>query len=259
LEYAPLLTNTDIHLEFQPLKLGKKIELKYIPFSELAIPWSIYPNNSQTEQKIKKEKKSRFYSRNSGDNEHSRETKILKNSDFNALKMSIAKFGLLRPFEVAEMQERLDFFYGRGKYLVIDGQRRYFAIREMLNLPKFEDEKRQLDSLEKSFSKDCILNAERQAQEQFEQLSIRNYILIPCIVFPYTNLLQMVRHSIEDKRFIEKPPKEDFELVEKMIAEGVIDLKPDDLRNLWKMRSRIEEEKNSIEKTLEELRDRINK
>jgi uridine kinase len=44
-----------------------------------------------------------------------------------------------------------------------------------------------------------------------------------------------------------------------MGAEGINDLKSDDLRALWKMRRRIEEEKKSIEKTLQEIKNRLKK
>lgn len=256
---CPLLVDTNIQLEFEPVKLGKKICLKYIPFSELAIPWNVCPSNSDSKKSKKVTKKSRFHSKNKVNNEQSRVLKILKNPDFSALKLSIGKFGLLKPFEVAEMQERLDFFYGKGKYLVIDGQRRYFAIRELLNLPTEEDENNQRNSLQTSFLSDCILKAEKQAQNEFERLSIRNYLLIPCIVYPYTTVLQMIRHSIEEKRFGERTPKDNFELVKKMVAEGISDLGSDDLRNLWKIHSQIQEEKKSIEKTLQELRNRLKK
>ena len=83
--------------------------------------------------------------------------------------------------------------------------------------------------------------------------------MIPCIVYPYVTLLQMVRHRIEDKRSSDKPSKIDLELADKMVAEGINDLNSDDLRGLWKMRSRIEEEKKSIEETLQEIKKRLNK
>jgi hypothetical protein len=69
----------------------------------------------------------------------------------------------------------------------------------------------------------------------------------------------MIRHGIEDKRFSEQPSKEYFELVEKMSAQGINDLNSDDLTELWNTRPRIEEEKIAIEKTLEEIRDKLKK
>lgn len=249
-----MLMNADSNQEFEAVKLGKTISLQYIPFSELAIPWDICLDTNQDSKEIKQ---SGFKSKNKINSQHGKILKILKNHDFSTLKRSIAQYGLLKPFGVAEMEERLDFFYGRGRYLVIDGQRRYFAIRELLNLPTADDEKKQRDRLQTSFLHDCVAKAETQAQKQFEKLSVRNHVMIPCIVYPYTTLLQMVRHSIEDKRFSEKPPKEDLELAEKMVAEGIYDLESDDLRNLWKIRSRIEKEKKSIEKTLQEIKNRM--
>lgn len=166
---------------------------------------------------------------------------------------------MLKPFEVAEVQERLNFFYGNGRYLVIDGQRRYFAIRELLKLPTEDEEKKRRESLRTDCGDDNVANVETQAQRQFDKLCIQDYVLIPCLVYPYTTLLQMIRHSIEDKRFSDKPSKEDFELVDKMSAEGINDLNSDDLTELWKTRPRIEEERQSIEKTLEEIRGKLKK
>jgi hypothetical protein len=42
-----------------------------------------------------------------------------------------------------------------------------------------------------------------------------------------------------------------------MSAQGIVDLHPDDLRELWNIRRRIEGERHSIEKTLGEIRDRL--
>ena len=252
-----MLSNADVNLKFEPVRLGKKIDLRYIPFSQLAIPWNVCLDAATFRQDDHDVKQSRFNTKKKIDTVHEKVARILKNSDFSALKRSIAQFGLLEPFEVAEMQERLDFFYAKGRYLVIDGQRRYFAIRELLNLPTEDYERKQRDGLHTNFQHDRIAKAEMQAQEQFERLSIRHYVMIPCLVYPYTTLLQMIRHSIEDKRFSEKPSKDDLELAEKMVAEGINDLNSDDLRELWKIRSRIEEEKKSIEKTLQEIKNRL--
>jgi hypothetical protein len=254
-----LRINTNLNLEFKPVKLGKKIELKYIPFSELAIPWNVSLDTTTSRQNNYCIKQSRFRTMKQINNGNARASRTLKSADFNALERSIAQFGLLKPFEVAEMQERLEFFYGKGKYLVIDGQRRYLAIRELLKLPTEDDERKQRDSLRTNCQHDYIVKGEIQAQEQYERLSIRNYVLIPCLVYPYKTLLQMIRHRIEDKRFTEKPSKETVELAERMCIEGVSDLNSDDLRELWKTRSRIEEKKKFIEKTLQEIRNTLKK
>jgi len=175
----------------------------------------------------------------------------------DALKRSIGQFGLLKPFEVAELPERLDFFYGgKGKYIIIDGQRRYFAIRELLRLPSEHDEIRQKDSLRSNSGLDQVEMVEVQAQERFDRLSVRDFVLVPCLVYPYTTFLQMVRHSNEDKRFSVKPSKDDLALAEIMRKQGVQDLSPEDLTELWETRSRIEEERQAIEKTLQEIRNR---
>jgi hypothetical protein len=251
--------NTDTDLEFKPVRLGKKIELRYIPFSELAIPWNVCPDATTSRQEHSVIRKSRFGDNKRIDAGSAKSSKILKKADLKGLKNSIAQFGLLKPLEVAELQERLEFFYGKGKYLVIDGQRRYFAIRELLKLPTEDDEKKQRQVLRTDCQNYYIVKGEMQAQKQFESLSIPHYVLIPCLVYPYTTLLQMVRHSIEDKRFSEKPSKDELELAERMGIEGVADLHADDLIELWNLRSRIEDEKKSIEKTLQEIRNRLKK
>lgn len=243
--------------EIKPIKLGKKIELKYIPFSELAIPWNICLDTSTSSKQNEDTKRSHLYNLLERDAKNSKAKKILKSNELEHLKHSIAKYGLLKPFEVAEMYERLDFFYGKGKYLVIDGQRRYFAVRELLKLPSEDDEERRKALLRSDSDDQIVSKGEMQAQEVFDNLDVRDQILIPCIVYPYTTLLQMVRHSVEDKRFSEKPEKQDYEIVEKMASQGIGDLKSDDLRELCKVRERIEEERASIEDTLNDIRARL--
>jgi len=245
-----LLTNSDNDVKIDPFKLGKKIELKYIPFSELAIPWNVVLDETNAKQ-------SRLLNFRQTTPKNSKASRILRSSDIEALKRSISQYGLLKPFEVAEIYERLDFFFGKGKYLVIDGQRRYFAIRELLKIPTENDESKRKESLRTDSEHETIVEGEMQAQKHFDMLNIRDYVLVPCIVYPYTTLLQMIRHSIEDKKFSEKPTKQDFELASKMAEQGIIDLYSDDLRELWKTRSKIEEERKSIESTLEEIRTRI--
>jgi len=56
-----------------------------------------------------------------------------------------------------------------------------------------------------------------------------------------------------------KPSKKDLELAEKMREQGVEDLSPEDLSELWDTRGKIEEERQSIENTLHEIRERIKK
>lgn len=254
-----MLTNSSV-AELKPVQLGKRIELKYIPFSELAVPWNVVVDTASIKQE--NDKLSNFNQTNGSTFDQikangAKASRKIRKADIDALKYSIAQFGLLKPFEVAEMQERLDFFYGKAKYLVIDGQRRYFALQDLLKLPTEHDERRQSGNLRTNTDNENVINLELQGQEQLDKLSIRDYVLVPCIVYPYTTLLQMVRHTIEDKRFSEKSPKADYVLVEQMSAQGIVDLHSDDLRELWKTRRRIEDEKQSIEKTLEEIKGRL--
>jgi len=252
-------TDCDGALEFEPVKLGKKFELRYIRFSELAIPWNVSLDSTASRQEKTSVRESGSSTFSQVNPKSPKAARILKDGDLESLKRSIARYGLLKPFEVAEMQERLDFFYGNGRYLVIDGQRRYFAIRDLLKLPTEDEERKRKESLRTDSRYESVVNAEMQAQKQFDKLCIGDYVLIPCLVYPYTTLLQMLRHSLEDKRFSEQPSKEDFELAHKMSDEGINDLSSDDLTELWNTRPRIEEERLSVEKTLEEIRDKLKK
>lgn len=241
----------------KPIKLGKKMELKYISFSELVIPWEIcVDSNVEPEYDGSNAKQLGALTYGPMTPASTKALKTLKQDDLEALKASIGQFGLLKPFEVAELPEQLGFFYGKGKYVIIDGQRRYFAIRELLRLPSEHDEKRQKDSLNTRLGYDQIEELEMQAQEQFEKLSIRDYVLIPCLIYPYRTYLQMMRHSTEDSRFSVKPSKAYLKIVEKMRQQGIVDLHPDDMRSLWETRKLIEGERHSIEKTLQEIRSR---
>ncbi len=184
-------------------------------------------------------------------------SKIPKSSELENLKRSIAKYGLLKPFEVAEMYEKLGFFYGKGKYLVINGQRRYFALRELLKLKTESDEETIKDKSWLDSNAEKVAKGDIQAQEFFGNLDIRDHILIPCLVYPYKTFLQMARHSVEGKRFSEKPEKQDYEVIDKMTAQGVSDLKPDDLRELFRVRRKIEEERVAKEETIKKNRARL--
>ena len=124
-------------------------------------------------------------------------------------------------------------------------------------MPTERDETKDKESLRTDSGYDQIEKGETQAQQHFDKLSIRDYVLIPCLIYPYTNILQMARHSVEGKKFNLKPSKGDLELAEKMRREGDQDLGPEDLTGLWDTRNRIEEERQAIENTLEQIRNRI--
>jgi len=251
------MIQTEKDNEIKPIRLGKKIELRYVPFSELAIPWNICLDTTASRKQNQDIRNSCLYNFMESNPKNSKASKILKSSELENLKQSIARYGLLKPFEVAEMYERLDFFYGKGKFLVIDGQRRYFAVRELLKLPTENDEEKRKARLWSDSNDEIVNKGEIQAQSHFDHLDIRDHVLIPCIVYPYTTLLQMVRHSVEDKRYSEKPAKQDYEIVDKMTKQGIRDLESDDLRELCGVRRKIEEERASIEDTLNDIRARL--
>jgi hypothetical protein len=243
-------------LGLKTTKLGKKMELQYIPFSELVIPWDVcVDSNTEPEPGVNGDAKqlgALTYGKLPPDS--LKTLKTMKQENLDALKTSIGQFGLLKPFEVAELPEQLDFFFGKGKYVIIDGQRRYFAIRELLRLPTEQDERRRKESLRTRSGNEHIEKAETQAQKQLESLSIKDFVLIPCLVYPYKTYLQMVRHSTEDSRSSEKSSRIFLEIVEKMRQQGIPDLNPDDLSNLWETRNTIVEEQQAIEETLQEIR-----
>jgi len=245
-------------LDLKPIRLGKNIELKYIPFSELAVPWNISIESVAPNHDNHHSQQIGATTFTGTGTKSSKASTTLKREDLEALTHSIAQYGLLKPFEVAEMPQRLDFFYGgKGKYLILDGQRRYFAIRELLKLPTEKDERTEKDNLRTSNRQIHIENAEIQAQEKFDKLSIRDHVLVPCLVYPYTTFLQMMRHSTEDKRLSSgKPTKQDTESADKMRSEGLMDITPEDLTELMTTRSKINEEKQAIQNTLKEIRNR---
>ena len=238
--------------KMEPIRLGKQMELEYIPFSQLVIPWEVCPDPDITHDN----KRSGVLTSRSKTRGNFKPLKTMKQNDLDAVKYSIARFGLLKPFEVAELPEELDFFFRKGKYVIIDGQRRYFAIRELLRLPKRSEEIEQKNLLRTRSGYNQIRKAETQAQEEITKLSILEYVLIPCLVYPYQTYLQMMRHSIEGNKYSLKPSRDYLEIAEKMHQTGISDLNPDDLSKLWEIRNTIRQKRQAIEKTLQEIRDR---
>jgi hypothetical protein len=243
-------------MNLKQVKLGKNVELRHIPFSELAIPCAIY-TDSTTQRNNGDQYKQLNVSKNGASTKSIRKSKKLKRDDLEILKHSIGRFGLLKPFQIAEIPKPLRFFYGKGKYFIIDGCRRYLAIREMLKLPTDKEERVRTDSLRTHSNHYAIERAEIQAQEKFASLSILDYVLIPCLVYPYDTYLQILRHRIEGKKHGVKPSKSDLKLAEKMRQEGVRDLELEDLSQLWETSRKLEEEKGDMEKTLQQIRNRI--
>ncbi len=244
-------------MALKPIRLGKGMAIQYIPFSQLVIPWDACINsNAESEQDSLSVKQLGILTFGAVTPDSLKALKTVKQEDLDALKASIGQFGLLKPFEVAELPEQLDFFFGKGKYVVMDGQRRYFAIRELLRLPTVQKEQKERDELRSNSGNHYVEKTEIQAQEHLEKLSVRDYVLIPCLVYPYTTYLQMMRHSTEDSKFSGKPSKIFLEMVEQMRQQGISDLIPDDLSDLWETRNAIEEEQRAIEETLQEIRNR---
>lgn len=221
------------------------MSLRCVPFSELIVPWEVSVDPDV-----------RLRPFVTGVPRNSKEIRDAKLVGLDDLASSIARFGLLKPLDVAEVPEqRMDFFYGKGKYVIIDGQRRYLAIRELLKLPSEAEERKQISSLRTDGCRDLIVQrAEQQAQEQFEKLSVRDHVLVPCLVYPYKTYLQMLRHGAEEGRLKVKLSKVFVDVIEKMRKQGIADVESDDLKDLWEIRQRIDEERESIVKTLDQIR-----
>ena len=245
-------------MELKPVQLGKKMELRYIPFSELVIPWEVSISSAARIQKSSSDVRYLgALTTGTATRGNSSVFQAMKQEDLEALKYSIVQFGLLKPFEVAELLEELNYFFGKGKFVIIDGQRRYFALRELLRLPSEHKEGSPQAVPQEHSVRNTIEKVEKQAQKQLEKLSVRDYVLVPCLVYPYKTYLQMMRHNIEDKRFSDKPPRDYIEVAETMHQEGILDINPDDLDKLWETRNRIREERQAIEQTLQEIKRRM--
>jgi hypothetical protein len=231
--------------ELDCVRLGKRVVLQDIPFSELIVPWEVSVDPGVRLRP--------FLTGLPQNNKAARDVKLVGLDD---LVNSIARFGLLKPLDVAEVSEqRMDFFYGKGKYVIIDGQRRYLALRELLKLPSETDERKQISDLGADGSRDLIVQrAEQQAQDQFEKLSVRDHVLVPCLVYPYKTYLQMLRHGEEQSKLRAKPSKVFAEVIEKMRRQGIADVEPDDVKDLWEIRKRIDKEREAIVKTLDQIR-----
>jgi hypothetical protein len=244
-------------MNLKQVKLGKNLELTHIPFSELIIPYAKYADSTMQRNNSHHYNQQNVSNDDVTSTEKLRASKNLKRDDLDILKRSIGRFGLLKPFQIAEIPESLVFFYGKGKYFIIDGCKRYLAIRELLKLPTEEEERVRKEGLRTHSGNYAIERAEIQAVEKFANLSIVDYVLIPCLVYPYKTYLQMLRHRIEAKKLGAKPSKDDLKLAAKMRQEGVLDLELEDLSQLWETNRKIENERRAVEKTLQQIRDRI--
>ena len=244
-------------MNLKQVKLGKNLELKHIPFSELIIPNAKYLDST-----VQRSNTPHYIQQNVSIDDATSTEKLrapitLKREDIDILKHSIGRFGLITPFQIAEIPESLVSFYGKAKYFIIDGCKRYLAIGELLKLPTEEDERVQKESLRTHSGHYAIDKAEIQAVEKLANLSIVDYVLIPCLIYPYKTHLQMLRHGIEAKKIDVRPSKADLKLAEKMRQEGSLDLELEDLSQLWETNRQIEKERRAVEKTLQQIRDRI--
>lgn len=233
--------------EIQAFKLGKTMELQYIPFIQLINPWRLsYAWEGECS------------SVTSIPLCNSRALKTIKNSDIDALILSIRQFGLLNPLTVWKIPEEktneLSKRYWRGKfeipkYAIIDGQRRYFAIKRMFRFKDFEEIER--DSERGRMPTVIILTTEKMKKKKEKQLEVpvlEEYILIPCVVYNYESLGECMRHSIEDNKFSVRPSQIYLECAERL-GKILPDIMPKDF-------CKIIDLKNKINKIHSELRDK---
>ena len=101
-------------MKLKLIKLGKNMELRYIPFSELAIPWNVCNDSFKPRNDGCDTKQSGVSTPGTIAPNSSRPSMTMRRDDLDALKHSIGQFGLLKPFEVAELPKQLGFFYGKG-------------------------------------------------------------------------------------------------------------------------------------------------
>lgn len=193
----------------KPFKLGKQIRLKHVPFSELIEPRlmvSLEKYFAHTEYSIKSVPAS-----------NSRALDTIKKQDIEALISSITTFGLLNPLLVCKLPRkwkenlRLKRF-SKMRYILIDGQRRYYAIKKIFNLEPLVT------------TEDLI---KRYRYPHYGRLVIdeniprlEDYILLPCIIYPYATLGESRRHSIEDNKFGVRPKNIYLDYAERGVKVG---------------------------------------
>jgi hypothetical protein len=225
------------------IKLGKKMKLRYIPLSELINPFDLcYDGNAKYYGK-----QGKSYIRTISI-VNSRSLKSMKDTDLEALKESIRTYGLLNPLVVAELSEeqRKKLNADNGKYAIIDGQRRFFAIEYLCGLPM----RLPLRVWPEKPSKDSIVDPRlieewRQAEEDWE---VASRVLVPCLVYDYTDIDEMRRHSIEDNKFSVKPAPVFLDAAERLEYGKKF------LEEMWPIREKFREEK---ERAAEERKRKI--
>lgn len=165
------------------------MKLEYIPFSKL-----LNPEDAFAKMRFKKEE-----SIDSIPVTNSRALKTIKSQDIRALKGSIEVFGLLNPLFVARITDEMRQYVKVAKwfkeieYVIVDGQRRYKAIKELFNLK---------DAKERD---DVETERKNKGLSKETRPKIEDHVLIPCVVFPYTEFCEARRHSIEDNKFSVRP------------------------------------------------------
>lgn len=189
----------------KPIKLGKRMKLKYIPFSELVSPRIMVDTMSITAiQTIPKC--------------NSRSIHTIKTQDIEALMISIKKYGLMNPLTVWQISTPETPYENshNGKYAIIDGQRRYFAIKLLFNLH---------DEMDGINARMIFYTGTDRRPKNIRELDNpstpcdSNKILIPCLIYNYENYNDCLRHSIEDNKFSITPSSIYLDCAERMTEE----------------------------------------
>ena len=164
------------------MKFGKVMCLKWIPFSELINPFELLEFKEYSKETV-----------DSINCVNSRPLKTIKTTELKALENSIQTYGLLNPLSVMKCDKG---------YVLIDGQRRYFALQKII----------MRDFVEYCHAKGITMVNEYTGSytgDYGEYVSFKKKtlgkMLIPCIVYGYTTLDEGMRHSVEDNKFGVRP------------------------------------------------------
>jgi ParB-like chromosome segregation protein Spo0J len=158
---------------------------------------------------------------------NSRPLNNIKSDRLEALEYSIEKYGLLNPLCVAPIPKNLEApnvthryhileykYYSSGACFIIDGQRRYLAIKNMLQLRNPCEIENEVDERHQGeICTDASMTA--WAKEKLKETK-EDKVLIPCLIYNYGTTKQMLRHSLEDNYFSIKPESRYLDMAERI-------------------------------------------
>jgi len=238
----------------KPIKLGKPIKLKYVRFSQLISPSKICLTHEFGDigYDVTKQETSRTISIC-----NSRPLRTIKRDTLESLKLSIMRFGLLNPLSITEISnekllEKINRLseIDREIYAILDGQRRYFAIKELLTNYKWSYHQEYDDYRNVQLMRDWSKYNDKTI-DSIMKFDLRRYILVPCLIYPFESWEECMRYSIEDNKFSVRPSTENLEIAERL---------PSNLPNIKSEidLSSIDEKKKEIGEGKIQFQDKIN-